>query len=148
LSTVLMTDIVGSTEHAASVGDREWRQVLAAHRSLIRRELARHRGPEVGTQGDGFVATFDGPGRAIRCAQAICAAVQAMGLQVRAGLHTIAGLAVHISARVCALAPPGGVLVSNTVKDLVVGSGIAFADHGKHSLKGTPGEWHLFLATE
>ncbi|HEX3255497.1 MAG TPA: adenylate/guanylate cyclase domain-containing protein [Gaiellaceae bacterium] len=153
LATVLFTDIVGSTEKAAAVGDRRWREVLEAHHAAVRRELERFRGREIDTAGDGFLATFDGPARAIRCAIAIRDAVESVGLAVRAGLHTgecemrgdgVSGIAVHMGARVAALAEPGEVLVSSTVKDLVAGSGIEFEDRGVHELKGVPGEWRLF----
>jgi class 3 adenylate cyclase len=153
LATVLFTDIVGSTERAAEVGDREWTALLEAHRRVVRRELERFDGREVDTAGDGFLATFDGPARGVRCAQALQSGVRTLGIDVRAGLHTgeieqrdgdIAGLAVHIGARVMAAAGAGEVLVSSTVKDLVVGSGIEFADRGAHALKGVPGEWRLF----
>jgi class 3 adenylate cyclase len=156
LATVLFTDIVGATERAAAVGDREWHQLLSQHHALVRRELAKFRGREIDTTGDGFLAAFDGPARAVRCAQAIQSAIRAnLEIDVRAGLHTgecevmegkLAGLAVHIGARVAALAKPGEVLVSNTVKDLVAGSGLVFADRGDHVLKGVPGQWHLFCA--
>jgi DNA-binding SARP family transcriptional activator/pimeloyl-ACP methyl ester carboxylesterase len=153
LATVLFTDIVGSTERATELGDRHWRDLLEQHDRLVRRELERCHGREVKTTGDGLLATFDGPGRGINCAQAICARVPALGIEVRAGLHTgecelrngdVGGIAVHIGARVAGLARPGEVLVSSTVKDLVVGSGLVFADRGNHSLKGAPGEWHLY----
>jgi len=153
LATVLFTDIVGSTELAAAVGDRRWRDLLDAHHAAVRRELARFRGREVHTTGDGVLATFDGPARAARCALAITQAVRALGLEVRAGVHTgevelmgddIGGIAVHTGARVAAEAGPGEVLVSGTVKDLVAGSGIAFEDRGVRTLKGVPGEWRLF----
>ena len=155
LATVLFTDIVESTQRAEALGDHRWREVLDAHDALVRAELAAHGGREVNRSGDGFLATFDGPVRAIRCAQAIVAGVANLDLAVRAGLHTgecerrggdLAGLAVHIGARVSALAGPGEVLVSSTVKDLVLGSGIDFDDRGVHSLKGVEGEWHLFAA--
>ncbi len=153
LATVLFTDLVGSTETAASVGDSRWRTLLQAHHDLVRREVERARGREIDRAGDGVLATFDGPARAIECARAIRDGVRALGLEVRAGLHTgevelleegIGGLAVHIGARVSALAGPGEVLVSSTVKDLVAGSGIEFEDRGSHGLKGVPGEWRLF----
>jgi pimeloyl-ACP methyl ester carboxylesterase/class 3 adenylate cyclase len=153
LATVLFTDIVGSTDRAASLGDRAWRDLLEAHHALVRRELAIHRGIEVDTAGDGFMARFDGPARAIRCAQAVVTAVRSLGMEVRAGLHTgecevtdagLTGIAVHIAARVAAGAAPGEVRVSSTVKDLVAGSGIRFIDLGAHPLKGLPGEWVLF----
>ncbi len=153
LATLVFTDIVGSTERAASLGDHRWRGLLEQHHAAIRRELARFRGLEIDTAGDGFLATFDGPARAIRCAAAISDAVGTLGLQVRAGLHTgevelmggrIGGIAVHIGARVAAEAGPGEILVSHTVKDLVAGSGLRFADRGIRTLKGVPGEWRLF----
>jgi class 3 adenylate cyclase/alpha-beta hydrolase superfamily lysophospholipase len=155
LATVLFTDIAESTQHAEALGDRRWRDLLDAHDTLVRGELARFGGREVNHAGDGFLATFDGPVRAIHCAQAIVAGVQDLGLSVRTGLHTgecerrgddLAGMAVHIGARVSALAGPGEVLVSSTVKDLVLGSGIEFEDRGLHSLKGVEGEWRLFAA--
>ena len=153
LATVLFTDIVGSTEHAVRLGDRRWRDLQERHHALVRRELARHRGKEIDTAGDGFLATFDGPARAIRCAKAIGAGVRELGLEVRAGLHTgecelrgkrVSGIAVHTGARVAAQAGPGEVLVSSTVKDLVAGSGLQFEDRGVHALKGVPGEWRLY----
>lgn len=156
LATVLFTDIVGSTERAAELGDRRWTELLAEHHRLVRAELARHRGREVRIEGDGTLSTFDGPARAVSCATAIRDAVRALGVEVRAGLHTgevelaetgVEGIAVHIGARVAALAQPGEVLTSSTVKDLVVGSGIEFADRGLHSLKGVPGEWQVHLVT-
>jgi class 3 adenylate cyclase len=153
LATVLFTDIVGSTERAAALGDRAWHELLDAHHAIVRRELDRHRGREIQFQGDGLLATFDGPARAIRCACAISQAVRSLGLEIRAGLHTgeielagpsIRGIAVHIGARVAAQAGAGEVLVSSTVKDLVAGSGIGFLDRGSHTLKGVPGTWTLF----
>jgi class 3 adenylate cyclase len=154
LATVLFTDIVGSTEHLAELGDRKWRDLLDAHDRAIRRQLERFRGREVGTRGDGFVATFDGPGRAIECGCAMRDAVGALGLQIRVGLHTgeietraddeVAGVAVHIAARIEQHADPAEVFVSSTVKDLVAGSGIEFHDRGEHELKGVPGMWRLF----
>jgi class 3 adenylate cyclase len=153
LATVLFTDIVGSTERAAALGDRKWRDLLEGYYALARRELARFRGREVDTAGDGFFASFDGPARGIRCGAAIAAGVRPLGIEVRAGLHTgecevigdkVGGIAVHIGARVAGLAKPGEVLVSNTVKDLVAGSGIGFEERGAHVLKGVPGEWRLF----
>lgn len=153
LATVLFTDLVGSTERAAELGDRRWGDLLEQHHASVRRELARFDGREVDTAGDGFFATFDGPARAIRCAQAIVDAVHPLGLEVRAGLHTgevevadgkVAGIAVNIGARVSAQASPGEVLVSGTVRDLVAGSGLAFDDRGEVALKGIPGEWRLF----
>jgi pimeloyl-ACP methyl ester carboxylesterase len=153
LATVLFTDIVGATQKAAALGDRHWRDLLEGHHHLVRRELSRFRGREIDTAGDGFLATFDGPARAVRCARAVGDGVGAIGLEVRAGLHTgevellgdkVSGLAVHIGARVAAAAGPGEVLVSSTVKDLVAGSGLRFRDRGVQTLKGVPGEWHLF----
>jgi class 3 adenylate cyclase/pimeloyl-ACP methyl ester carboxylesterase len=153
LAAVLFTDIVGSTARAAAIGDTRWRDLLADHHGLMRQELARFRGREIDTAGDGFFATFDGPARAIRCASAAVARVQQLGLEVRAGLHTgecerigdrFGGIAVHIGARVAGLAAPGEVLVSSTVKDLVAGSGLRFVDRGTYGLKGVPGEWKLF----
>jgi class 3 adenylate cyclase len=155
LATVMFTDIVASTERAAELGDARWRATLAAHQEAVRRELARFRGREVKTLGDGCLATFDGPARAIRCGQAIVEAARADGLDVRVGLHSgevelvgddVEGIAVHIAARVGALAGAGEVLVSGTVKDLVAGSRIAFEDRGTHALKGVPDEWRLFAA--
>jgi len=153
LATVLFTDIVGSTERAAQLGDRAWRGLLYAHDGVVRRQLERFRGREVNTVGDGFVATFDGPGRAVQCACAIRDGVKALDVEVRAGLHTgeieargddVAGIAVHLAQRVSALAKPGEVLVSRTVADLVVGSGLQFEDRGQHQLKGVPGTWDLY----
>jgi class 3 adenylate cyclase len=153
LATVLFTDIVDSTRRAAEIGDRDWHGLLDAHDAVVRAQLARFRGREVNTSGDGFLAMFDGPQRAIRCAMAIRDAVQALGIEVRAGLHTgecevrgddIGGIGVHIGARVSALAGPNEVLVSSTLRDLVIGSGLEFEDRGAHQLKGVPGEWHLF----
>jgi class 3 adenylate cyclase len=153
LATVLFTDIVGSTDLAVALGDRVWRDLLDRHHTVVRQEIERHRGCEVGTTGDGFLATFDGPARAIRCARGIRDAVRGLGIEIRAGLHTgecervddkIAGIAVHTGARVMAQAGPGEVLVSSTVKDLVAGSGLDLREHGTHILKGIPGEWRLF----
>jgi class 3 adenylate cyclase len=153
LATVLFTDIVDSTRRAAEMGDRDWHALLDAHDAVVRSQLARFRGREVNTSGDGFLAMFDGPQRAIRCAMAIRDTVQSLGIEVRAGLHTgecevrgddIGGIAVHIGARVSALAGPNDVLVSSTLRDLVIGSGLHFDDRGTHELKGVPGEWHLF----
>jgi class 3 adenylate cyclase len=153
LATILFTDIVGSTERAASLGDSGWRALLASHRAQVRRELARFSGVEVDTVGDGFFASFDGPARGIACALAIVGSSAEQALEVRAGLHTgecereagkLAGIAVHIGARIAALAQPGQVLVSRTVKDLVAGSGIEFDDRGDHALKGVPSEWQLY----
>jgi class 3 adenylate cyclase len=153
LATVLFTDIVGSTEKLAELGDAGWRDLVERHHALVRQQLSRFRGEEVDTAGDGFFARFDGPIRAVRCAQAIEEAMVALGLQVRAGVHTgecelaggkIAGLAVNIGARIAALADPGEVLVSSTVKDLVAGSDLGFEDRGPAALKGVPGEWRVF----
>jgi pimeloyl-ACP methyl ester carboxylesterase len=153
LATVLFTDIVGSTERAIQLGDREWRDLLEGHHLLVRRELERWRGTEVATAGDGFLATFDGPARAIHCACAIRDSVRSLGLEIRAGLHTgeceihgttVAGIAVHIGARVSGLAGPGEVLVSSTVRDLVAGSGIEFEARGEHELKGVPEQWRIY----
>jgi pimeloyl-ACP methyl ester carboxylesterase len=155
LATVLFTDIVGSTERAAQLGDRKWRDLLEKHNAVVRRTLGLFRGREVDTAGDGFLATFDGPARAIRCARAIVDQVRELGLEVRAGLHTgecelagddVRGIAVHIGARVAALAGPGEVLVTRTVRDLVAGSGIEFEDRGTHDLKGIPDDWQLLVA--
>ena len=155
LATVLFTDIVGSTAKAAELGDRGWRELLERHHALVRRELARARGREIDTAGDGFLASFDGPARAIRCAAAIRDSVRELGVEIRAGLHTgecelldgkVAGIAVHTGARVASCAGPGEVLVSSTVKDLVAGSGIEFEERGVHELKGIPGEWRLYAA--
>ena len=157
LATVLFTDVVSSTEQAAGMGDRRWSELLATHDGLTRAELERFRGREIQTTGDGFLATFDGPGRAVRCACAIRDAVRAIGIQVRVGLHTgeielhgddIGGIAVHIAQRVQALAQPDEVLVSRTVADLVGGSGIPFADRGAHALKGVPNQWQLFAVED
>jgi pimeloyl-ACP methyl ester carboxylesterase len=157
LTTVLFTDIVGSTEKAAALGDRRWRELLEEHHAAVRRELERFRGNEIDTAGDGFMASFDGPARAIRCARAIEDANRALGVDVRAGVHTgecerlgdkLSGIAVHIAARVAASAGAGEVLVSQTVKDLVAGSGIAFEDRGLHELKGVPEAWRLFAVVE
>ena len=155
LATVLFTDIVGSTEKAAEIGDAKWREVLDVHHSAVRTELDRFRGREIDTAGDGFLATFDGPARAVRCAQAIASAVRRFGLEIRAGCHTgeielvgddIRGIAVHIGARVSALAGPSEVFVSSTVKDLVAGSGLVFEDLGEHELKGVPDRWRIYRA--
>jgi class 3 adenylate cyclase len=156
LATVLFTDIVGSTARAAELGDRRWRALLDEHDAIVRRELARAGGHEVDTAGDGFLVTLDGPGRAIRCARAMGGALAGIGLTIRAGVHTgevevrgqgIGGLAVHIGARVAAVADGGEIVVSGTVKDLLAGSGFTFADRGEHQLKGVPGTWHLFSVT-
>ncbi|MBR1144271.1 adenylate/guanylate cyclase domain-containing protein [Bradyrhizobium sp. AUGA SZCCT0431] len=155
LATVLFTDIVNSTKRAETIGDRAWHDVLDRHNALVRREISRHRGHEVRSMGDGFLATFDGPARSIRCALAINEGVEALGLQVRAGLHTgevemadddLSGIAVHIASRVATMAKPGQVLVSNTVRDLVAGSNIRFHDEGSHSLKGISETVRLFAA--
>jgi len=156
LATIMFTDIVGSTERAAELGDAAWSELLARHHTLVRGELVRFRGEELDTSGDGFFAAFDGPGRAIECAAAIRDAVRSLGLEVRAGLHTgecervdgkLGGIAVPTGARIAALAEPGEVLVSSTVKDLVAGSGIEFEDRGTRELKGVPGEWRLYAVT-
>ncbi len=153
LATILFTDIVESTAVAARLGDRRWRDLVERHNALVRRQLERFRGNEIDTAGDGFVASFDGPARGIRCAYAIAESVTALGLSIRAALHTgecevvdgkLAGIAVHIAARISGLAEPGEVLVSNTVKDLVVGSSVAFAERGEHELRGVPGRWSVF----
>jgi pimeloyl-ACP methyl ester carboxylesterase len=155
LATVMFTDIVGSTERAAELGDARWRELLSAHQAAVRRELMRFRGREVKTLGDGYLATFDGPARAIRCGHAIAEAGRSSGLEVRIGLHSgevelmeedVGGIAVHLAARVGALAAAGEVLVSSTVKDLVAGSGIRFVDRGTKHLKGISDEWRLFAA--
>jgi class 3 adenylate cyclase len=157
LATVLFTDIVGSTERASRLGDRAWKDLLERHHALVRQELGRFRGTEIDTAGDGFLATFDGPARAIRCALSIVDVLGTIGLEVRVGLHTgevelmgplVQGIAVHIGARVAALGGPSEVLVSSTVKDLVVGSGLTFEDAGEHELKGVPDRWHLYRATK
>jgi class 3 adenylate cyclase len=153
LATILFTDIVGSTAKAAELGDARWRELLREHHALIRRQLARNRGREIDTTGDGFFASFDGPARAIRCAKAIQQAVHPLGIELRAGLHTgeceevdgkISGIAVHIGARVAEAAEPDEVLVSGTVKDLVAGSGLEFEERRTATLKGVPGEWRLY----
>lgn len=153
LVTVLFTDIVGSTERARELGDRRWRELLDRHHAMVRQELTRFRGREIDTAGDGFFAVFDGPARAIRCAHAIVAALNNIGLEIRAGLHTgevelangaVRGIAVHIGARIAGLAKPGEVVVSGTVKDLIAGSGIELKDRGTHELKGISGDWHVY----
>jgi class 3 adenylate cyclase len=153
---VLFTDLVGSTERAAELGDRAWRELLEQHNTVVRRELERYRGVELDSAGDGFFARFDGPARAIACASAIVDRVRQLGLDLRAGIHTgecelvgekVAGLAVNVGARVSATAGAGEVLVSQTVKDLVAGSGIEFQDRGEHKLKGVPGEWRLYAVS-
>ncbi|MHB8469620.1 MAG: adenylate/guanylate cyclase domain-containing protein, partial [Gaiellaceae bacterium] len=157
LATVLFTDIVGSTAAAAELGDRRWRELLEQHHATVRAKLARFRGIEIDTAGDGFFARFDGPARAIRCACAIREAVGEIGLEVRAGVHTgecevfqekVAGIAVSIGARVATKAAPGEVLVSQTVRDLVAGSGLLFEERGATELKGVPGEWRLYAVAE
>jgi class 3 adenylate cyclase len=156
LATVLFTDIVGSTEHAAKVGDRTWREHLDEHDARVRAQLDAFHGREVSTGGDSFFAVFDGPARAVRCAHSIIDDIKALGMEVRAGVHTgecevrgdnYAGIAVHVGARIAALAGPGEVLTSSTVKDLVAGSGLSFHDYGEHQLKGVPDRWRLFRAT-
>jgi class 3 adenylate cyclase len=157
LATVMFTDIVGSTTRAAALGDRKWHDLLEAQNAVVRRELSRFRGREVKSLGDGMMATFDGPTRAIRCGVAVTDAVRPLGLAVRVGLHTgeveviddddVGGIAVHIAARVGALAGPGEVLVSGTVRDLVAGSGIHFTERGEQELKGVPDRWRLFAVT-
>jgi class 3 adenylate cyclase len=151
----MFTDIVGSTEQASQLGDSRWRALLEAHQRALRSQLSRFRGREVRTLGDGSLATFDGPARAIQCGQAITEAARGLGLEVRIGLHCgevelidedVAGIAVHIAARIGDLAQTGEVLVSRTVKDLVAGSGIRFDDRGAHQLRGVPDEWRLFAA--
>jgi class 3 adenylate cyclase len=157
LATVLFIDIVGSTARAAALGDRRWRDQLENYYSIVRQELSRFKGREISTAGDGFLATFDGPARAIGCACAVRAVVRQLGIDIRAGLHTgecevlangvdVGGIAVHIGARVAAAAAPGEVLVSGTVKDLVAGSGLQFQDRGLRTLKGVPSKWRLFAA--
>jgi class 3 adenylate cyclase len=173
LATVLFTDIVGSTDRACDMGDAAWTELLERHLQVTRALITRYRGSEVKSTGDGVLATFDGPARAVKCAQAICAAVKSLGLEVRAGCHTgeiellgtaggadttapgssaegadVGGVAVHIGARVCALAGPSEVLVSSTVKDLVTGSGLVFEDRGEHALKGVPEKWRLYSVVE
>ncbi len=156
-ATVMFSDIVSSTERAAEIGDRRWRDLLDRHDAAIRLQLSRHGGREVKTTGDGFLALFDGPARAIRCAVAIRQGLLAEGVEVRIGLHAgevelrgddVGGIAVHLGARVVATAAPGEVVVSSTVRDLVAGSGIGFVDRGEHDLKGVPDRWHLYAVTE
>lgn len=156
LVTVLVTDVVGSTHRASELGDHAWKELMREHDAEVRRHLGRYRGKEIDTAGDGFLATFDGPARGVRCARAIVDAMRDLGIDVRAGLHTgevelaeekVRGIAVHIGARVCAMAEPGEVLVSSTVKDLVAGSQLTFVDRGAHALKGVSDDWHLFAAT-
>jgi class 3 adenylate cyclase len=155
LATVMFADIVDSTQRAAAIGDRAWTKELQEFYGLARRQLERFRGREVDTAGDGYFATFDGPARAVRCAQSITKEVSQLGFSIRAGLHTgevevlgskVGGIAVHIGARIAGHAAPGEVVVSNTVKDLVAGSGLQFEDRGVRPLKGVPGEWHLYRA--
>ena len=155
LSTVLFTDIVDSTVRASDVGDRGWKELVEQHHAVVRGLLARYRGHEVDVAGDGFFATFDGPTRAVQCAIAVAEAIRAIGIEVRAGVHTgevetiagkAGGIAVVIGSRISAMAGPGEVLVSSTVRDLVAGSGLVFEDRGGHALKGVPGDWRLFLA--
>jgi class 3 adenylate cyclase len=153
LATIMLTDIVDSTKRAAELGDQRWRELLDQHNAVIRREIARFRGREIKTLGDGFLATFDGPARAVRCAHAIADGMQPLGLAIRAGVHTgeveftgddVGGIAVHIAARVAAAAGAGEILVSSTVRDLVAGSGLSFNERGLHTLKGVPGQVRLF----
>jgi class 3 adenylate cyclase len=157
LATLLFTDLVGSTEQAAALGDRRWRELLGRHITLVRRELERYRGSEVDTAGDGFFARFDGPARAIACAREVIAGTRALGLDLRAGIHTgecelvdgkPAGVSVHVGARVSGRAEPGEVLVTGTVKDLVAGSGISFEPRGEHELKGVPGAWPIYAVAD
>jgi class 3 adenylate cyclase len=157
LATVLFTDIVGSTELAARLGDSAWRDLLQRHHAIVRRELAQFQGRELDTAGDGFFAAFDGPARAVHAASAVRDALRSLELEIRAGLHTgecevsddkIAGIAVSIGARISLLAAPGEVLVSSTVKDLVAGSGIAFEERGEHELRGVPGAWRLYAVVD
>jgi class 3 adenylate cyclase len=157
LATVLFTDIVGSTSHAEHLGDSRWRQLLDEHHAAVRRELRVFKGREVKTTGDGFLATFDSPGRAVQAARGIRDSVRRLGLEIRAGLHTgeceisgadVAGIAVHIAARVQALADDGEIIVTSTVRDLVAGSGLRFSDRDTHPLKGIDGDWHLFSLAE
>jgi class 3 adenylate cyclase len=156
LATVLFTDIVGSTDRASEIGDAAWSKLLERHHAAVRALIGHYRGTEVNTAGDGFFATFDGPARGVWCALAIAEKVRDLDIEIRAGLHTgelstidgrVGGLAVHIGARIGARAGPSEVLVSQTVKDLVAGGGLAFEDRGTHELKGVPGEWHLYAAT-
>lgn len=152
LSTVLFTDIVDSTKRAVELGDRRWRETLSKHDAIVRASLRDFRGREVKTTGDGFLATFDGPARAVRCAQSLHKAVRELDIEIRAGLHVgeieligndVGGIAVHIAARILALARPNEILASSTVKDLVAGSGIAFEDRGVQALRGVPEEWRI-----
>jgi class 3 adenylate cyclase len=155
LATVMFADIVDSTQRAAAIGDRAWTNELQQFYGLARRQLERFRGREIDTAGDGYFATFDGPARAVRCAQTLAKEMSQLGLTIRAGLHTgevevigdkVGGIAVHIGARIAGHAGPGEVVVSNTVKDLVAGSGLQFEDRGVRPLKGVPGEWRLYRA--
>ena len=157
LATVLFTDLVGSTERAATLGDRRWRELLEEYHRAVRLELARYRGQEIDTAGDGFFCRFDGPARAMACAREIVQSAHELELEVRAGVHTgecevmgekIAGIAVNVGSRVAAAAAPGEVLVSSTVKDLVAGSGFSFDDRGEHELKGVPGIWRLYAVVD
>ena len=152
---MLFTDIVDSTKRAAELGDKRWRELLERHNALVRRYIEEYRGREIERAGDGFLATFDGPARAIGCAQAIVACAAQEGIEIRAGIHSgevelleqgIGGIAVHVGARVAALAAPGEVLVTTTVRDLIAGSGIEFVERGTHELKGVPGQWDLLSA--
>jgi class 3 adenylate cyclase len=156
LATVLFTDIVGSTRQAVEIGDRAWKELLIQHHSTVRHHIERYRGREIDTAGDGFLAHFDGPARAVRCGRAIADALNSLNIHVRVGIHTgecevigekLGGIAVHIAARVMAHAKPDQILVSSTVKDLVAGSGISFESLGARVLKGIPGKWNLFAAT-
>ena len=155
LATLLFTDIVGSTDHAVKLGDRGWSALVETHNEVVRRELERFRGREVNTTGDGFLATFDGPARAVRCAKALVGRLAAVGVRIRAGVHTseievigddVRGLGVHVAARIMALADDDEVLVSSVVKDLSLGSGIEFVGRGSHQLKGVPDDWVLYAA--
>ena len=155
LATILFTDIVEATKRLVELGDRGWKDLLTQHHSLVREQLARHRGREIDTAGDGFLAAFDGPARAVRCGRAIVDSVRKLGIHIRAGVHTgecevigekLGGIAVHIGARIGALAAPDEVLVSRMVSDLVAGSGLRFEERGTHSLKGVPGNWQLLAA--
>jgi pimeloyl-ACP methyl ester carboxylesterase len=157
LATVMFTDLVDSTDMAASMGDRRWHDLVVTHHKTVRRELARYRGREIDTAGDGFFASFDGPARAIRCARSISRCVSALGMPIRVGIHTgecevigqkYGGIAVHTGARVAEHAAPGEVLVSSTVKDLVAGAGLSFIDRGERPLKGIPGQWRLFALAD
>jgi class 3 adenylate cyclase len=156
LATVLVTDIVGSTRLASQLGDRAWSELLTRHHALVRKELASFRGKEIDTAGDGFLATFDGPARAVGCACRIRDAMRSLGIEIRAGLHTgeielsgdqVRGIAVHTGARIAAAAQAGEILVSSTITDLVSGSGIRFEDRGLHALKDIPRQWQLFAAS-